>query len=231
MKTASWLARSVAVGTLAVAIVGCSSSSKSSSSSSSSSSAASSSSGSGNSSGSSGGNLTSRVNAIATKINAAKNSTYKAVYTSNAAGQTQTITIEQAPPNSLFSTGDSTIVTKGSTTYACQKGAGCTTLPAGTPSPSAAVAEAFSPETALTAIQAAANEPGVNVDTETFAGQSSTCISVSNAGATAKYCVTDGGILASESAAGNSFTLTSFTTNVPSSDFDTAAGPAIPSAP
>jgi len=230
MNTAGWLARTVAVGAVAVVMVSCSSSSKKSSSSSSVATATTAGSGSGGS-GSSGGNLTSKVNAIATKINSAKGSTFKAVYTSNGGGQTQTITIEQAPPNSLFSDGSSKIITKGSTTYACASGAGCTALPAGTPSPVASVAQAFSPQVALTAIEAAAHDPGVTVDDETFAGQNSTCLKVSNAGDTAKYCVTDGGILASESASGASFTLTSFTTNVPSSDFDTSGGPAIPSAP
>ena len=213
-------AGAVGVAALAVVIAGCSSSSKSSSSSSSSSSGGSSSATTAGGSGS--GGVSGKISSITESINGAKNATFKAVYTETAGGQQQTITIEQAPPNSLLSSGGSRIITTSSGTTACQTGAGCTPLPAGTPNPSAALAQAFSPTAALTAIQAAANQPGVTVDTETIAGQSSTCVSVTAGGQNAKYCVTDSGILASESTTGASFTLTSYSTTVPASDFATS---------
>lgn len=220
MTKSVWLARGAGLAALAVVVVGCSSSSKSSSSSSSSSAAGGSSSA--TTAAPSSGSASSKISSIAESINGAKNATFKAVYTETAGGTTQTVTIEQAPPNSLFSSGGSRIITTSAGTFACQSGAGCTALPAGVPNPSAALAQAFSPTAALTAIQAEANAPGVNVDSETIAGQSSTCVSATAAGQTAKYCVTDSGILASESTTGASFTLTSYTTNVPASDFATS---------
>jgi hypothetical protein len=216
MKTSGWLVRAAGVATVTVAIAGCSSSSKSSSSASSSSASSNTTSGSGS------GGASSQISSIATAINGAKNATFKAVYTETAGGTTQTVTLEQAPPNSLFASGGSRVITTASGTFACQTGAGCTALPAGVPNPSAALAAAFSPSAALTAIQAAANQPGVTVDSETFAGQASTCVSYSAAGQTAKYCVTNSGVLASESTTGVSFTLTTYTATVPASDFATS---------
>ena len=207
---------------MTVVIAGCSSSSKSSSSSSSSSSGSSNTTAASSGSGSGSGGASDKVNSIASAINGAKNATFKAVYTETAAGQQLNVTIEQAPPNSLFQSGGSKVVTTASGTFACQTGAGCSALPAGVPSPSASLAAAFSPSAALTAIQGAVNQPGVTVTSETIAGQSSTCVSLSAAGQSAKYCVTDSGILASESTTGVSFTLTSYTTSVPASDFATS---------
>ena len=183
----------------------------------------------------------SQFNQIQAAINNAKSLTFKAVYTSQSSGgSSSTTTIEQKSPKTLFSSGDSTVIFNGTTTIECSTGSGCTTLP-GSSNPFASAAELYSGAYILTLMQAYQNSAvlsaegvSVNYSTATYAGQQSTCTTISGravgaAGAGAKWCVTNDGILAysgGTSGSGSSsgaFELTSYTTNVPDSDFQAPA--------
>jgi hypothetical protein len=179
------------------------------------------------------GSSANSLSQISSQVAAAEKSTFKAVYASTSGGQTQTITIEQMPPDSLFSSGTGEVINNGTTTYFCSTtGASqsCVTEQGGT-NPLAGIVAAYSPATFLSVAQAAesataAHVAGYNVtySNGTFAGQASKCVSISGAGQGGKYCVTNGGILASVSTPASSFSLTSFSTNVSSSDFKPPSG-------
>jgi hypothetical protein len=167
-------------------------------------------------------------------VRAGETATYKAVYLATGSGTTQTVTIEQKPPKTRFVAGNGEIVATGTTTYYCSTSGTKQCFSASTSNPLAAALQVFSPQTAVTAMQqvegqVAAHAAGYNVSfsSQTFAGQSSTCMTATDAGKTVKYCVTKGGILAYAGASGSSFSLTSFTTSVPDSDFAVSASSAV----
>ncbi len=214
----------VVMGGLVVA--GCSSSSKSSSSNSSSSSSSSSSSGSG--SGGGGNDTAGQIEKISASVQESVHLSFKAVYTITGAGQSQTITIEQKPPKTLFSTAQATVINDGTTTKVCTSiGGQNTCVSEGGANPLAGLQQLLSPTAAVTALesykaQIAAHTAGVdvNITSETHAGLDSTCLSATSAGTTAKYCVSKTtGLLTSETAAGQGFEMTSYTATVPDSDF------------
>ena len=61
----------------------------------------------------------SNVNALTKTLGKGKHLTYSAQYTSVNNGQTETITIAQAPPKTLFSTSSGAVIDTGKTTYYC----------------------------------------------------------------------------------------------------------------
>ncbi|MHB8593418.1 MAG: hypothetical protein ACYDB3_03670, partial [Acidimicrobiales bacterium] len=155
-------------------------------------------------------------------------------------GNTQTITIEQMPPKSVFASSDGSVIDDGTTTYFCSASEGQSTCvkESGNSNPLASLAEIFSPVTAIDALklaqtEAAAHLAGYNVSfsSQSFAGQDSTCVSVTASGQTEKYCVTKSGILAFEGTSGSTFALTSYSTAVSDSDFSTPAGATVETIP
>lgn len=178
-----------------------------------------------------GGDQSAELSAIASSVKAGKQATFKAGYTYQGSSS-GTVTIEQKPPKSLFSTGDGEVISTGTTTYYCStSGATPTCLSTGTSNPLAALSQLFAPDSAVNAIQAAeaqvaAHAQGYDVSfsDQSFAGQASKCVTLSGSGQSGKYCVTTGGILAYSGSASNSFTLTSYSGKVSDSDFALPAG-------
>jgi hypothetical protein len=173
-----------------------------------------------------------QLSSLATAVKAGEQATFKAVYTYSGPGTTGPITIEQKPPKTLFSTSGGEVIGTGTTTYFCSTSSGkASCLSTGTANPLAALAEVFSPESVLTAMQQAAaaeeaHTEGYNVtfSTQSFAGVSADCASVTGQGVTGKYCVTKDGVLAYGGTATASFQLSSYSTNVSESDFALPAG-------
>ncbi|HXQ60554.1 MAG TPA: hypothetical protein VN799_10655 [Acidimicrobiales bacterium] len=193
------------------------------------------------SAGSSGGSsLSSRIGALSAQVQAAEKTTFKAVYTTTGSGSNQTVTIEQSPPKSVFaaSSGGSDINT-GTTSYFCSTSNGQDTCyNAGASNPLASLAAIFSPATVITELkaaqtQAAAHAAGYDVSfsTQSFAGQSATCATFTASGMNVKYCVTTQGVLAYAGSNSGSFTLTSYSSSPPASDFAVPAGATVVTIP
>ena len=189
-------------------------------------------------------------------IKAAKNATFKAVYTStSSSGGTETITLEQAPPKQAFTTTDSsgtvsTLLNTGTATYACTTDPGstpnCTSMSsAGGAGALSSLVSVYNGSTALAAIEGwqtivAAHVAGVSLKftNTTIAGQAVRCANWSYQGSSATYCVTDKGVLAkvastdsSGSSGSSGFELTSFTTSPPASDFELPANATVVTIP
>jgi hypothetical protein len=184
----------------------------------------------------SGGSVSGKINALSSSLQNSETATFKAVYTITTAGTTQTVTIEQAPPKSLFSVKDGSVIDTGTTTYYCSTSGTVTCLSSGSSDPLASLAALFSPKTALTQLQAAQAEAAIKGYSITFSsgsysGQNTTCANVSGHGTSAKYCVTKQGILAYVSSNGASFSLTSYSSSVPDSDFTLPAGATVQTLP
>jgi hypothetical protein len=173
-------------------------------------------------------NSPANVKALANSINRAKHLTYQAQYTSVSNGQTNSVTIAQAPPKSNFSTSSGSVINTGTATYYCSSGTSSVSGNSGKGSvscvsstgsnPLLALQDIFSSSSALNILGQAsqsivARALGIKVSssTATFAGQPSTCVTVSVRGKSAKYCVTKQGILSySGSPSAGYFELTSY---------------------
>jgi hypothetical protein len=174
----------------------------------------------------------SNLKQIEANLAKGKHLTYEAVYKSVSSGQTQTITIAQAPPKSNFSTSTGEVVNTGSKTYYCStEGTTQTCLNAGTDNPFVGLEDIFSSSAALGAFAEAkeglvARALGINVtqSSASFGGQASTCVTVTVKGKGGKYCVTKQGILSYSGGSGSYFQLTKFTTKPPASLFTLPAG-------
>ncbi|HUY63932.1 MAG TPA: hypothetical protein VMV14_05390 [Acidimicrobiales bacterium] len=181
-----------------------------------------------------------QLRSLTSTVQAAEHGTYKVVYTATSSSGTQTVTIEQSPPKSLFSTSGGSVIDTGTTTYFCSSSNGSNTCitASGSTNPLASLLSLFSPSAAITALQQAQTEIGahlagynVSFSSATYAGQDSTCVTVSSSSQSGKYCVTKSGILAYEGSQGSSFQLTSYSTTVASSDFSLPAGATVQTLP
>jgi hypothetical protein len=172
---------------------------------------------------------------LAATIKSGKGQTYAAVYKSVSAGQTTTVNIAQQPPKSAFSSGsgEGSIIDTGTKTYFCSGSGGSQTcISAGSTNPLASLEDLFSPTAALAAFSTARNALGdhdlgikTSTSSQTFAGQPSTCVTISiKAGTTSKYCVTKKGLLAYAGSSGSYFQLTSLSTSPPASLFALPSG-------
>ncbi|HEY6471494.1 MAG TPA: hypothetical protein VIY26_01295 [Acidimicrobiales bacterium] len=195
----------------------------------------------------------SQINAIEKNLNHGKKLTFSATYTAVNGGQKTTVTIAQAPPKSDFSSGTSSVINNGKTTYICTAGSssGGTGSTGSTGSsgagkescitesganPLLSLEDIFSPAVALAALNEAksaaiARSLGIHLTESSgnYAGQSATCFSVSERGkGSGKYCVTKQGILAyattSNNGSTNYFELTKYSSSPPSSLFSPPAG-------
>ncbi len=190
-------------------------------------------------SGSGGSSVSSQISALTSHLQAANRATFKAVYTATESGTNQTVTIEQSPPKSLFSAGSGVDINTGTTSYFCSTANGQNTCyNAGASNPLASLAALFSPATVRSALrtaqtEAAAHAAGYDVSfsTQSFAGQSATCASIAATATNAKYCVTDQGVLAYAGSSSGSFTLTSYSSAPPASDFALPAGATVVTIP
>jgi hypothetical protein len=170
-----------------------------------------------------------QLKALSKAVNKEKHLTFEATYTSVAGGQTQTVTIAQAPPKSYFSAGQGAVISTGSTSYYCSTSGGTQScLSASGANPIAGLETLFSPAAAITALNGyqqsvAAHVSGVKISESSgsFAGQAATCVTATAHGQTGKYCVTKQGILAYAGAPnrGTYFQLTKYSKSPPSSLF------------
>jgi hypothetical protein len=191
--------------------------------------------------GSSASGQVGQLQALTASVQAAEHGTFKAGYTSTSStGASSTVTFEQQPPKSVFTTAGESVINDGTKTYVCSASGGstCVAYPAGAANPLAALFQVFSPATAISAMQRAQTElaartVGYNVSfsSATYAGQASTCISGTGGASNFKYCVTKSGILAYGGANGSSFALTSYSSVVSDSDFSVPAGATIVTLP
>ena len=196
-------------------------------------------------SGSSGssGSSSSQLRSLSSAVQSGEHLTFKATYTSQTAGgASQTITIEQKPPKSVFASGTTSLINDGTTTYVCTAGGDtqqCVSESTGA-NPLASLGAILSPQTVLSYLQqaesqAAAHAAGYSLtfSNGTYAGQAAKCVAASGGvvGAGGKYCVTDSGVLAFVQSAGGSFELTDYSAAPPDSDFSLPAGASVITVP
>jgi hypothetical protein len=187
------------------------------------------------------GAISNELKSLSSSLAKVQKRTFKAVYTLTSSTGNETVTVEQRPPKSLYSFGNSgSMIDTGTTTYFCSTSTGqATCIPeSGGSNPLAPLLGLFSPSTARSALQTAQAEVAakmhgytVSFSSGTFAGQASKCASVSGPSGSGKYCVTNSGILASLTSTSGGFRLTSYSSSVPSSDFSLPQGATIVSIP
>jgi hypothetical protein len=189
--------------------------------------------------------LSKELKSLTTHVSAANHTTFKAVYASVDDGQSQTITFEQKPPATLFSDGSGAVLSTGKKTYLCSTEAGTKScISESGANPLAGLEEIFTPVYTVNILKAAEAEIAaragnyhVSFSTKSYAGVSSTCASITAQGHTDIYCVGKSGMLTYEAGPGESFTLTSYSSSPPASDFAVPASattvtiPTIPSTP
>jgi hypothetical protein len=180
----------------------------------------------------------SKIEALSSSLQGEEKATFKAVYTITNAGTIQTVTIEQSPPKSLFTTKGGSVIDTGTATYFCSDSGQSFCESTGTSDPLASLTALFSPQTALAELkavqaEAAAHAAGYNVSfsSGTYGGQSTTCANVTGTTGAVKYCITKQGLLAYASSPGGSLALTSFSSSAPASDFALPAGATIMTIP
>ncbi len=186
---------------------------------------------------SSAGSALSKLEHLSSSVQAAEKATFKAVYTVTNASSTQTVTIEQSPPKSVFSTSGGSLIDTGTASYFCTNSGQTTCESTGTTNPLAALVAVFSPATVLAGLksaeaQADAHAAGYSItfSSGSYAGQSTTCANIASTTAV-KYCVTQQGVLAYVSGNGGSFSLTSYSSSPPASDFSLPAGATVVTLP
>jgi hypothetical protein len=173
------------------------------------------------------------LKAITKAINSGKHLTYQATYTSVSNGQTTTVTIAQAPPKSNFSSSTGSVISDGKSTYYCSSSGGkeqCLTVSGA--NPLLGLEDLFSPQVALGALAEAKEglvSKALGISTTqtsaSFAGQPSTCVTVTVRGKAGKYCVTNKGLLAYAGSSSSSyFQLTKYSSSPSSSLFSLPAG-------
>ena len=161
----------------------------------------------------SGATSLSKLEALSSSVQTAEKATFKSVYTITNASMTQTVTIEQSPPKSVFESKGGSVIDTGTATYFCSTSSTPETcISEGTSNPLASLVAVFSPATVLAGLreaqaEASAHAAGYNLSfsSGSYAGQSTTCANISGAGNAAKYCVTKQGILAYVSSNSNTF--------------------------
>ncbi len=196
--------------------------------------------------GGSGAKNTNDLSAIQASVQGLKNATFKASYTAtDSSGKQTTTTFEQKGAKSVFASGDgNSFINDGTTTYLCSAGSSSDSSTTAAPTcqnlgtagnPLASVIGLYNGTTLLPLLQGlqaqvAAKAAGVSVSytKETFAGQSSKCATWSYQGQSAKWCVTDSGIIAYYGGSGTggsgSFQLSSYSSNPSDDDFKVPAG-------
>jgi len=162
-----------------------------------------------------------------------KSATFQAVYTLTEAGKTSTITFSQSPPKYLFKLSSGVLsLNDGSHSYYCTSNKQCLQL--SSQSPIQAQLSLFDGtvfQSTVNAYNVAAPllkllHVNLTFSTATFGGQASQCMKVeyTKNSTSATYCLSSTGVLTYLSAGGTTFTLTSYTTSPPASDFTVPAG-------
>jgi hypothetical protein len=193
-----------------------------------------------------GNSAAAKLGQIAANVQKESTATFKLTYKSTStSGSSETITLEQLPPKQLFVSGSSRFVFDGTNGYYCQTSstpATCIKYGKGASNPISGLVGPYDGSTALSAIQTWKSEVAagivgyhVSYSTATFAGQSAQCVQWSYQSDTAKYCVTNSGVLAYEGGGSGSgqgsFELTAYSSSPSASDFALPSGATITSIP
>jgi hypothetical protein len=168
-------------------------------------------------------------------------STFKAVYTYSNNGTSGTVTLEQKPPKTLFTSNGTTVIANGSGSYICSNQGGKETCinEGAISNPLVGLETLFSPadaEAFYSQAQAyiAAKISGYHISfsSKTIGGQGSSCVTVTGKGTNAKYCESSkSGIITYEGANGGTFQLKSYSSNVSANDFNLPAGATVETIP
>jgi hypothetical protein len=180
------------------------------------------------------GSSSDTVSSLSQLSASANTATFSATYNYNNGATNETITYAQSPPASLFKSGSGTILNTGTKSYYCAAGH-CIE---GSSNALGALAYLFNGKTfqetaaayAVSSSQLADAGVTLNYSTGTYAGQPSNCVTIhvtKGTVSTAVWCVAQNGIMDYWSAGTSEFTLTSYSSSPPSSDFTVPAGDTI----
>jgi hypothetical protein len=186
----------------------------------------------------------SSLQSVLDGITRSSTASFSSTYTTTDGGKTQTVTFAQSPPKSAVITPEASFYISGTSVTECT-GSGstatCTSLPSSMASAADGLTALFSPGILTNTLkgieaQAAAHTAGVSVTTSSasYGGYGSTCITAKTSSdpAGVTYCAArSNGILTYFSAAGNSGTLTAYTSNPPASTFSPPAGATVQTLP
>ncbi|MHB8439189.1 MAG: hypothetical protein ACYDD4_08515 [Acidimicrobiales bacterium] len=188
----------------------------------------------------SGASGSAQLSAVSAALAKQSHAVFEATYSLSEGGNSQTVTIAQDSPKTYFSASGAEVISTGQANQVlyCSNSGNVVCVPeSGGVDPIASLVNIFSANAVIAALhsaqaQAQANAAGVGLSysTQSFAGQSATCVTVAGP-TTGKYCVTNSGILAYVSAAGATFQLTSYTSSPPASIFSAPAGATIETVP
>lgn len=182
---------------------------------------------------------------LATAAGTETKATFDLTYAYKNGTTSGSVTLEQKPPDEAFITGAAEILYNGKKTYYCSHVASqttCFSYGSTTASPLGATMRIYQGSTYITAMKAWESELGAGItgyrasfSSAKFAGQSAQCVTWNYKSESAKYCVTNGGILAFVGSTSNgrsfSFYLTKISTSVTSSSFSPPPGAKLYSVP
>jgi hypothetical protein len=193
-----------------------------------------------------GSSSSAKLDQIESAISKESSASFKLVYKTSGTGTPSTITIAQMPPKQSFmvSGGSSgsggEMIYDGKKTYYCSNSSGgtgpvCISYGSLSSTPLASIVDVYSGQTAVTALKSWQSELAAGItgyhqsfSSASFAGQSAQCVSWTYNGSTAKYCVTNSGILAyvgdQTSSGSHSFQLESYSGSPSASEFQLPAG-------
>jgi hypothetical protein len=171
-----------------------------------------------------------KLKALASGVAAEKGATFEITYAISTAGENESVTFAQAPPDYLvkLGSGGEVIHTSSQTLY-CS--ASMCVSEAGATNPMSSLEGLFSPTAAKTFFEEAQAEVGskiagysISFSSANFTGLDSECATVNSKGQTEKFCVAKIGLLTYESSAAGSIKLTAYSSSVPSTAFVPPSG-------
>jgi hypothetical protein len=175
--------------------------------------------------------LQSQLDQFRSNVNSGENDTYGAEWSYvTSSGQSETVAYSQTPPKTMLKVNDALFIHTGSVSYFCPTSARC--IAEGTLNPLASVNELFNGHTLLSEISAWTSQSSwttagitLTFTSATYAGVPSTCVNIARSSGTEVWCASnDTGLLTYWVAGGTYFTLTHYTSNPPSSNYQTPAG-------
>jgi hypothetical protein len=184
--------------------------------------------------GSSGGNNNSsggsKLSDFINNLKAGQKATFGATWTYTSNGTTHTVSLSNNPPKTAFQVDSAVVIDNGTNTYYCATQKIC--VKGGSAGALAALSDIFNGHTVLTTIQSYTDKSVLSAEgitltfsNATYGGVASTCLEVKSSSSTVTWCAgTDTGILTYYSTSDATFTLTSYTSSPPASDFQPPAG-------
>jgi hypothetical protein len=181
----------------------------------------------------------SKLAGLSASLRNAQTAPYKATYSATYNGKSETLTFEQDPPKSFFSASGGEVIDTGTSTYFCSTSGTITCLSASTQNPLASLLDVLSPKTTADSLSAAQSALAAKVSgysatfsSQTFAGQPTTCVTITGSSGAGKYCVTGTGQLAYVSSSPSQvFEMTSYSSTVDQSDFSLPQGASVVTVP